>query len=63
MGSIRLAMKDGIIDKYAISEEARQSAEAGLTESVRRRICEERGEEVLRAVDNGSHQLSDVTMG
>ena len=62
VGSIRWAMKNGIIDEYAITEEARQTAEAGLTESVRRRICEERAEEVLRAVDNGSHQLSDVSL-
>ena len=58
----RLAMEKGRIRPSAMTEELRRNAEEGLTEVSRRRICEECAAEVLQAIDEGTHEISDESL-
>ena len=58
-GTCRVDIIDGALDTPALHGSLRELAEQGLSEASRRRICEERAQSVLKALEEGRCDMSD----
>ena len=58
-GTRRVDIIDGALDTRALHGSLRELAEQGLSEASRRRICEERAQSVLKALEEGRCDMSE----